>query len=78
MTENLKLLSIKNFAKEFCIQPSCIYAWLHYQRLPPRLYRKLGRRIIFIRQEVENWFLEGAKLEPIKPNKKRSKKNESF
>jgi len=51
-----------------CVKKSTIYSWLSYKQLPANLYRKLGRKPIFIRKDILDWFLNGAKLEkrPVK------------
>lgn len=58
------LLDTKEAAALLKIEVCTIYAWMHYRQLPQSLYRKLGRKTIFIREELLNWFLEGAILLP--------------
>lgn len=68
MTEELVVLTAKEVAQKFQLKISTIYSWLHYNRLPKNLYRKLGNKPRFILNEVEKWFINGAKLEPARNN----------
>lgn len=52
-TETAEILQVK---------VSTIYSWLSYKQLPADIYRKLGRKPIFIRQKVLDWFMAGATL----------------
>ena len=52
----------KEVAKLLCLKVSTIYSWIHYGQLPKSIYRKLGKKIIFIRQAVLDWVYEGAEL----------------
>lgn len=45
-----------------------IYSWISYRQIPTNLYRKLGKKPVFIYEEVIAWFLAGAEL------KKRQRK----
>ena len=38
----------KEVAKLLCLKVSTIYSWIHYGQLPKSIYRKLGKKIIFI------------------------------
>lgn len=49
-------------AKLLCVKTGTVYSWMHYNQLPEKIYRKLGRKPIFIRQEVIEWFMSGAEL----------------
>jgi excisionase family DNA binding protein len=49
-------------AAEFLrVKRSTLYAWVHQRRIP---HRKHGRRLVFARQELENWSLSQA-VRPI-------------
>lgn len=61
--EKLELLNCEECAKFLGVKTDTIYVWLCKKQLPQKIYRKLGRRPIFIKSEVEKWFLEGAKME---------------
>lgn len=61
--EKLELLSCEECAKFLGVKTETIYVWLCKRQLPQKIYRKLGRKPIFIKSEVEKWFLEGAKME---------------
>ncbi len=60
---NLELLNCEECAKFLGVKTDTIYVWLCKKQLPQKIYRKLGRKPIFIKSEVEKWFLEGAKME---------------
>lgn len=62
-----QFMTATDFAKEFHVKVATIYSWLHYEQLPKNLYRKLGRKPIFIRDEVFQWFYNGAELKK-RPN----------
>ena len=61
MTEN-EFLNVKETAEMLKIQDSTLYSYLHYKQLPENLYRKIGRKVIFIKQAVLDWFYSGAEL----------------
>lgn len=61
--EKLELLNCEECAKFLGVKTDTIYVWLCKKQLPQKIYRKLGRKPIFIKSEVEKWFLEGAKME---------------
>lgn len=63
LKENLELLSCEELAKFLGIKTETVYVWLCKKQLPKNIYRKLGRKPIFIKSEVDKWFLDGAKLE---------------
>ena len=56
------VISVKDVAELLQVKPDTIYSWVHYKQIPDNLYRKLGRRPRFIRDEVIKWFLDGAKV----------------
>lgn len=61
--DNLELLTCNECAKFLGVKTETIYVWLCKKQLPEKIYRKLGRKPIFIKSEVEKWFLEGAKMQ---------------
>ena len=65
--EKLILMTCSEFAEFLRADVKTIYAWLSRKQLPENLYRKIGRKPVFIYSEVEQWFLSGA------PIKKRTK-----
>lgn len=68
-TENLNIfINVEDFVKLTTIPKQTLYSYVHYKQIPDTMYRKLGRKLIFIREEVIKWILEGAHLE------KRTKK----
>ena len=65
--EKLELMTCTEFAEFLRADVKTIYAWLSRKQLPENLYRKIGRKPVFIYNEVEKWLLSGA------PIKKRTK-----
>lgn len=63
MTEKLELMTCEEFAKFLGVKLGTIYVWLCKKQLPISIYRKLGRKPIFVKSEVEKWFLNGALME---------------
>lgn len=57
-------------AKLLRLDRKTIYSYVHYKQIPSHLYRKLGTRILFIKENVIEWVMNGAKLEKRK-NKNR-------
>ena len=51
MEENNIFMDIKSVAELLQVKKATIYSWLYYNQLPKNLYRKLGRKPIFIREE---------------------------
>ena len=60
---NLELLNCEGVAKFLGVKTETIYVWMCKKQLPQRIYRKLGRKPIFIKSEVENWIMAGAVME---------------
>ena len=56
------LLTVKEVAEIYRIKEDTVYSWLHYNQLPEQLYRKLGRKVVFIGSAVSDWFYNGAEL----------------
>lgn len=50
-------------AKLLRLNKKTIYSYVHYKQIPSHLYRKLGTRILFIKENVIEWVINGAKLE---------------
>ena len=73
INKNLELLTCAEVAKMLKVQISTIYSWISYGQLPCDIYRKLGRKPIFIKDEVIKWFMAGAKL---KKRQRKGEKNE--
>lgn len=61
--QNLELLTCEEVAAFLGVKVGTIYVWLCKKQLPRKIYRKLGRKPVFIRQEVEKWFFDGAIME---------------
>jgi excisionase family DNA binding protein len=54
ITDFMDIDSAASFLK---IKRSTLYAWVHQRRIP---HRKHGRRLVFARQDLENWSLSQA------------------
>ena len=61
-TERLKLMDCQETAELLRIDIKTLYAWMSRMQIPSNLYRKLGRKPVFIYDEVEKWFLAGAEV----------------
>ena len=59
---NLELLNCKQFADFVGVKCDTVYVWLCKKQLPQTIYRKLGRKPIFIKSAVEEWILNGAEM----------------
>ena len=68
MGENNIFMDIKSVAELLQVKKATIYSWLYYNQLPKNLYRKLGRKPIFIREELIKWFYNGAEIAKRKVN----------
>lgn len=66
----LKLMTCQEVADLLKVRLGTIYSWISYKQIPASLYRKLGKKPVFIYDEVITWFLAGAEL------KKRHRKGE--
>ena len=62
--DKLELMNCKQVAKLLQISVKTVYSYIGYKQFPPNLYRKLGKKPIFIYDEVKKWFLAGAELMP--------------
>ncbi len=59
---NFSLMTCSEIAELLRVKVSTVYSWISYGQVPKNLYRKLGSKPIFIREEVMSWFLAGANL----------------
>lgn len=60
----LELMTCNEVAELLRLKVDTIYSYISYKQLPANLYRKLGRKPIFIKENVISWFLNGAALKP--------------
>ena len=65
--EKLKLMNYSETADFLRVDKKTLYAWVSRKQIPENLYRKIGRKPVFIYNEVLAWFLAGAEV------KKRAK-----
>ena len=62
MSENAMFMDTKSVAELLNDKVGTVYSWLHHKQIPNKIYRKLGKRPIFIREELINWILDGAEI----------------
>ena len=60
--QNLELLNCEQVAQMLGVKIGTIYVWICKKQLPQSIYRKLGRKPVFIKSEIEKWILDGAKM----------------
>lgn len=56
------VMDVKEVADLLKVKPDSVYSWIHYNQIPNKLYRKLGKRPRFIREELLKWFYDGAEI----------------
>ncbi|HSA05984.1 MAG TPA: helix-turn-helix domain-containing protein [Candidatus Gastranaerophilales bacterium] len=70
--ETLELLTVKEVAEILKSTPKSIHTYLSgagskpRNKFPSHLYRKIGRKILFIKPKLVEWILAGAKMEKTK------------
>jgi len=62
MDENIIFMDTKSVAELLHVKIATIYSWIHYKQIPNNIYRKLGRKSIFIRAELLKWIFDGAEI----------------
>ncbi len=62
LKQNLELLNCTQLAEMLGVKVGTIYVWVCKKQLPTNIYRKLGRKPIFIKSAVEEWILNGAEM----------------
>ena len=62
LQQNLELLNCEQVAQMLGVKIGTIYVWICKKQLPQSIYRKLGRKPVFIKSEIEKWILDGAKM----------------
>lgn len=60
--QNLELLNCEQVAQMLGVKIGTIYVWICKKQLPQSIYRKLGRKPVFIKSAVEQWILDGAEM----------------
>ena len=60
--QNLELLNCEQVAQMLGVKIGTIYVWICKKQLPQTIYRKLGRKPVFIKSEIEKWILDGAEM----------------
>jgi len=60
--QNLELLNCKQLAEMLGVKVGTIYVWVCKKQLPQSIYRKLGRKPVFIKSAVEDWIFNGAEM----------------
>lgn len=62
LNQNLELLNCEQVAQMLGVKIGTIYVWICKKQLPQSIYRKLGRKPVFIKSAVEKWILDGAEM----------------
>lgn len=62
--KDINIMSCTEVAKFLRVKVGTVYSWISYQQIPKNLYRKTGRKPLFIKEELIAWFLAGAELKP--------------
>ena len=62
LQQNLELLNCEQVAQMLGVKIGTIYVWICKKQLPQSIYRKLGRKPVFIKSEIEIWILDGAEM----------------
>lgn len=62
LQQNLELLNCEQVAQMLGVKIGTIYVWICKKQLPQSIYRKLGRKPVFIKSAVEKWILDGAEM----------------
>lgn len=62
MNETVKIIDTKKAAEILSSTPKTLYSWVHYKQIPEKVYRKIGRKLIFLENELLQWVLDGAEL----------------
>lgn len=61
--KRLETMTVMEFADFVGVKTGTVYKWKCNHRLPKHLYRKIGtRKLIFIKNAVDEWLNEGAEL----------------
>lgn len=63
LQQNLELLNCSQLADFLGVKTDTVYVWLCKKQLPKKIYRKLGRKPIFLKSEVDAWVLQGCVME---------------
>ena len=50
-----KLITVEELAECLRSTPGTIYAWKSMGVIPPKSVKKIGRKLLFIAQEIEEW-----------------------
>lgn len=60
---DLQTMTVKEFANFVGVKIGTVYKWNYLKKIPAALYRKINnRKLIFIKNEVENWLEAGAQF----------------
>lgn len=62
--QDLNFMTCTEVAELLRVKVGTIYSWISYKQIDKSLYRKLGRKPIFIKENVISWFINGAILKP--------------
>ena len=62
MSETVRFINVNEAAKLLSSTPKTLYSWVHYKQIPEKVYLKIGRKLIFLENELLQWVLDGAEL----------------
>ena len=62
LQQNLELLNCEQVAQMLGVKIGTIFVWICKKQFPQSIYRKLGRKPVFIKSAVEKWILDGAEM----------------
>ncbi|EKE02554.1 MAG: hypothetical protein ACD_20C00362G0003 [uncultured bacterium] len=77
--DNQQFLTVKEASQLLKTTPKTLYTYLSNtgryngkprKRLPKEVYRKLGRKVLFIKSKLIDWVLSGAELEETRKGEK--------
>ena len=59
---NSDFLSVAEAAEYLKIKTNTLYTWISKKVLPTQIYKKLGRRTIFLKTELDKWVVKGCRF----------------
>ena len=62
MLDEKIFMNVEDVSKLLCVKKDTVYSWIHYRQIPDEIYRKLGRKPLFITENVIDWIKNGAVL----------------
>ena len=75
MSSEETIISAKEFSDLTTFKLSSVYSLVSYKQLPSNIYRKLGRKLVFLKNATMKWVLNGAELKK-RPRKEKNNNDE--